>query len=543
MTTQLLEDALPMKLSLEESKSGKLVARGEFARCDVPTANGRVYPRALYEREIKKLQASVKARSAFGELDHPSDGKTKLQRASHIITDLDIDKNGTVRGVAEILDTPNGRTLKAIIDAGAEVGVSSRGFGSTSVNRAGNQVVGEDFKLKSFDFVADPAMKSAVPQYFSEDVDIEIEPIDLFREDYPDVYSAIEESLKGKAQVKVDKSIDDLVAKAEYEVEARLTEQFERNLAEQLIAIKDSVQHEVQESYESDPLLGGAKGVLSEIASMVSEFNATGDERALRDALKARDLELHQESMEREKFASLAKRLGYSLYVERRITGHPMPDTIRTAIGDTAQYDSLESVSSALSKVLEELDEAATSVEESRRGVVEAEVAKVYAEELEAVKVELEAERADNAQLRESEEDNQRSYLEVHREMGKFRELAESMKSELDKADTALEEAEAELKKHRAEAYRLKKSRGYTNSGQLVTMLEGVEDEGSIDRIVQESGRRSMMDSELENMRRRIRRGTVNSGPDALTEAAAGRSTALGDISLAEVRMLAGLDK
>jgi hypothetical protein len=170
MSKQLLIDATPIKLSLQESE-GKTVARGEFARCDVPTQNGRTYPRGVYEREIKKLQESVNSRRAFGELDHPEDGKTKLSRVSHVITKLEIDKNGVVIGEAEILNTPNGQTLKAILDSGAEVGVSSRGFGSTRSLPDGSQMVGEDFTLRSFDFVADPAMKCAYPQIFSEDVD------------------------------------------------------------------------------------------------------------------------------------------------------------------------------------------------------------------------------------------------------------------------------------------------------------------------------------------------------------------------------------
>ena len=144
----LLIDAMPITLSLVEGDDGdKVVARGEFARCDVPTQNGRKYSRALYEREVAKLQDAIKRRRMFGELDHPADGKTMLQRVSHIVTKLEVADDGRVIGEAEILDTPTGKTLKAILAAGAEAGVSSRGFGSTKSLKDGTTEVGDDFVL------------------------------------------------------------------------------------------------------------------------------------------------------------------------------------------------------------------------------------------------------------------------------------------------------------------------------------------------------------------------------------------------------------
>jgi hypothetical protein len=106
MSKKLIIDAVPIALSLEENDNGKYVAKGEFGRCDLATQNGRVYPRKVYEREVKKLQETIKRRRMFGELDHPADGKTKLQRVSHLITNLSIEGDGRILGEAEILDTP-----------------------------------------------------------------------------------------------------------------------------------------------------------------------------------------------------------------------------------------------------------------------------------------------------------------------------------------------------------------------------------------------------------------------------------------------------
>lgn len=166
MSKELLVDTQgTARATLTEGKEGQLIARGEFARCGVPTANKRIYAENLWKREIGKLKESIESKRAFGECDHPSDGKTKLQRVSHLITDLSIDDNGVIIGEAIILDTSKGKDLKAIADAGGQVGVSSRGYGSVQRNNEGYDVVQEDFNLLTFDFVADPANVTSYPKF------------------------------------------------------------------------------------------------------------------------------------------------------------------------------------------------------------------------------------------------------------------------------------------------------------------------------------------------------------------------------------------
>jgi hypothetical protein len=155
----------PLTLTLSESQDGRIVAVGEFGRVDVPTANGRIYPRRILEREIKRLERAMMHRQLFGELDHPDDGRTMLGRVSHIITKMTIESDGRVMGHLEVLKTRNGRELQALVDSGVKLGVSSRGLGSVQKNQQGYHVVQEDFKLLTYDVVADPAMSSALPDF------------------------------------------------------------------------------------------------------------------------------------------------------------------------------------------------------------------------------------------------------------------------------------------------------------------------------------------------------------------------------------------
>ena len=140
-------------LEKELGKGGKLVAEGEFGRCDVPTANGRVYGRKIYEKQVNKLQTLIKERQLLGELDHPADGKTSLKRVSHVITKLWIEEDGRVMGRLEVLPTRDGLQLASLIRSNIKVGVSSRGFGTVTKDGQGRSVVGENFMLKTFDVV------------------------------------------------------------------------------------------------------------------------------------------------------------------------------------------------------------------------------------------------------------------------------------------------------------------------------------------------------------------------------------------------------
>jgi len=157
-------DVMPFQYQIVESESGRFRVEGIFQRSDVENANKRVYPRGIWEKELKEKRVieSLDNRAMFGELDHPSDGKTSLKRASHIITNLELGEDGVVTGGAEVLGTPNGKILRTLFESGVQVGISSRGSGSVQNGR-----VQEDFKLGTFDFVARPSTPGATPRHKS----------------------------------------------------------------------------------------------------------------------------------------------------------------------------------------------------------------------------------------------------------------------------------------------------------------------------------------------------------------------------------------
>jgi hypothetical protein len=162
---QLLQDTFiieNLQVLNEGKTSDKMKIRGVFGRCNEKNNNGRIYPTAVLESQLAKVQPLINERRLCGELDHPQNDTVKLSNASHLITKLDMKGNELI-GEAEILKTPAGLTAQALVNGGVKIGISSRGMGTLSENEVGEKVVNEDFRLVTFDLVADPSTRGAFP--------------------------------------------------------------------------------------------------------------------------------------------------------------------------------------------------------------------------------------------------------------------------------------------------------------------------------------------------------------------------------------------
>lgn len=148
---------------LEGSSSlskGLVKFRGKFQEAEAINKNKRMYPYDVLDENLSRLQEAIADRRLIGELDHPTDSIIHFANASHIVTKLWWEGN-ILMGEGEILNTPHGKVLKALIEDGVKVGISSRGVGNGKVNEDGILVIGESYKLITFDAVADPSTFSA----------------------------------------------------------------------------------------------------------------------------------------------------------------------------------------------------------------------------------------------------------------------------------------------------------------------------------------------------------------------------------------------
>jgi len=137
------------------SKRGNPIVGGVMATAEVKNGNGRYYSKGLWDREVDKYQMLINENRALGELDHPDSQIINLKNASHNVTKLYWDGDNLM-GFIEILPTPSGNILKALIESGITVGVSSRGMGSLE-QRGDLLEVQDDFELLCWDFVSTPS--------------------------------------------------------------------------------------------------------------------------------------------------------------------------------------------------------------------------------------------------------------------------------------------------------------------------------------------------------------------------------------------------
>ena len=160
---ELCEGGICQDLLTEQEKAfvanGGMILSGVMQRADAKNGNGRVYPRNVLMREVENYQKLVKERRALGELDHPEDSVINLKNASHMVTDVWW-QNNDVMGKVQVLNTPSGKVLQELANAGVNLGISSRGMGS--VHEAnGTTTVEDDFQLICFDFVSEPSTTGA----------------------------------------------------------------------------------------------------------------------------------------------------------------------------------------------------------------------------------------------------------------------------------------------------------------------------------------------------------------------------------------------
>jgi hypothetical protein len=162
LITEMTEDVQYLiETSKEDNKKKTYYIEGVFMQSDIKNRNGRMYPKAILENEVKRYnEGYVNKNRAMGELNHPQGPTVNLDRVSHIIKSLHVEGRDII-GKAKIMDTPMGKIAKNLIDEGAKLGVSSRGMGSLKANKEGINEVQSDFMLAAVDIVADPSAPNA----------------------------------------------------------------------------------------------------------------------------------------------------------------------------------------------------------------------------------------------------------------------------------------------------------------------------------------------------------------------------------------------
>ena len=156
----LIENISPVVANLisEEKGDKSMYLHGIFLQAECVNGNGRNYPLNEIAMAVNSLNSRIKSgQTVFGELNHPDNLQIDLNNVSHIITEMYIQGNNAI-GKAKILDKhPKGQIVKAILEGGGRLGVSSRGTGNV------NEGVVSGYAIVTVDIVANPSAQDAYP--------------------------------------------------------------------------------------------------------------------------------------------------------------------------------------------------------------------------------------------------------------------------------------------------------------------------------------------------------------------------------------------
>lgn len=129
--------------------------QGIFSTPDKKNRNGRIYSRAIWEREVAKYQEEIKNKTtnSLCEWEHPARTNVDPINAVGRCVSLQLENNLVV-GKIKILnnDSQITKQIKALIDEGIKIGVSSRGVGTV-----GTGGIVTEFTLSTYDLVSTPS--------------------------------------------------------------------------------------------------------------------------------------------------------------------------------------------------------------------------------------------------------------------------------------------------------------------------------------------------------------------------------------------------
>lgn len=161
----LIEQVSPATANLmvvENQKTNESYLSGIFMQADIVNGNQRVYPLSEITNAVDSVNKRIaEGLSIYGELNHPDNLNIDLNNVSHIITEMRVD-GANAMGKAKILNTPKGQIVKAILEGGGKLGVSSRGSGNVVEGKVNT------FSLVTVDIVAQPSAPNAYPAHVME---------------------------------------------------------------------------------------------------------------------------------------------------------------------------------------------------------------------------------------------------------------------------------------------------------------------------------------------------------------------------------------
>ena len=188
-----------------KNSPSNLYIKGPYMMAEGVNRNNRLYPKEELVREVARYnEEMVVPGRAMGELNHPTSADVDLERACHIVTEITQDGN-VFYGKSKVLTTPCGQIVRALINDGVKVGMSSRALGTLEEGSTHNTV--KNMKLVAIDCVADPSYPKAFVNGILESKQW------VLADDgkYEELYDKFEESVTSLPKKDIDKFLTERI--------------------------------------------------------------------------------------------------------------------------------------------------------------------------------------------------------------------------------------------------------------------------------------------------------------------------------------------
>jgi hypothetical protein len=303
-----------------DSGEKKYVISGAFTMVGRPNGNNRIYTKEDMDHAIEKCKTKVAQKRIRMGLDHPSMtdwGIPKLKECAAILLDLTpVQEDGYAYYKAQIIDTQVGKDLKAIVDAGSPVGVSTRGYGDSMEDQEypgldGKFTIIKNFELKSIDFVDDPSVSDTELMMQLESNKrsdtMEIKSLEELKKAFPEFVGQLETS----AVADVKKALEEKIVTISKTADESLTK-----LVESVKAIKPEMFTTV--TVTETELVKEYKAKVVTLESEVKKFADANDTLTKKiEALESNEIKLNKEREIKTLEASDAAYFGYPTLVKK----------------------------------------------------------------------------------------------------------------------------------------------------------------------------------------------------------------------------------
>lgn len=279
-------------LSFTKDPNGSIVLEGVFAEFGVENNNERIYEENEYLPHLEYLNKYIEQKRLLGHLDHPTDdvAQISLKHASHIIESLKYDpQKRQLIGRVRLLDTPNGKIAKSLIEQGIPLSISSRAVGSVDPKTKKASIM----RIFTYDLVANPGFENATLKRVNEDLGIDSEKIGIYE-------------LTESAKLSLIKYLNTVKEKKnENEININKKNQFVMNeeLTNKITLLNESVnelKRKVNDTSELKERIQKQENILREMVNVLEELTDKSDEKDDKEIEKVKEELSNQKTVLRE---------------------------------------------------------------------------------------------------------------------------------------------------------------------------------------------------------------------------------------------------